>query len=324
MVEQNAQPGSVVRSISEICLRNTQSMIQACANILSVNTGVDHTGNETLVGHHKHSAEEHRNQPPKERAKKVKKNQADGLESSPAAHVPPVIDASGLFTIDPNPTKVDIPLSDPDKLSKSKKRKQRQSVQEVTQLVDDELQTNGGSLRLRKRVKTAHEATVQPSPEEVEEYDNSFEAKVELRLKQKEQDRQKRATKKRKRESGRTEAGFESAMDEGLEERSLPKQPPSQELEVSMNEQREATTQQEPSATSDGVRQANTSKRVRRAAAEAARPDIQKAVTAAAALGTKRKGFEFIELDDDSENGDYDDQTTRKKKKKRKSRIQKT
>ncbi|KAK5094034.1 hypothetical protein LTR70_005476 [Exophiala xenobiotica] len=320
MVEQSVQPGSLVRSTAEICLHNTRSMIQACANIPVENTGVDHTRKETVVGHHKHSAEEPRNQAPKKRARKVQKNQAGDLESSPAAHVPPVTDASGLFTIDPNPTKVDILLSDPNKSSKSKKRKQRQSVQEITPLVDDELQTTGDSLPLRKRVKTAHEATVQPSPEEIEERENSFEAKVELRLKQKEQDRQKKATKKRKRESDQIEAGFESVINRSLEEHPPPKRRPGQKGKADVNEQWEASTQPEPGATSDNIRQANTSKRVKPAAAEAAGPAVQKAVV----LGAKRKGVEVIELDDGSEYGGYDEQTSRKKKKKRNNRPAKT
>jgi len=321
MVEQSVQPGSVVRSTAEICLHNTRSMIQACGDIPSKNTGVDHTGNETVNGHHKHSTEEPQNQPPKKRARKVQENQAHGLESSPAAHVPPVTDASGLFTIDPNPTKVDILLSDPNKSSKSKKRKQRQSEQEITPLVDDELQTTGGSRPLRKRVKTAHEATVQPSPEEIEEHENSFEAKVELRLKQKEQDRQKKATKKRKRESDRTEAGFESVINGSLEEHPPPKKRPGRRGKADLNEQWEASTQPEPGATSDNVRQANTSKRVRRAVAEAARPAVQKSVAPAAAPGAKRKGVEVTELDDGS---DYGETSRKKKKKKRNNRLPKT
>jgi len=321
IVEQSLQPGSVVRSTAEICLHNTRSMIQACTNIPSKNTSVDHTGNETVDGHHKHSAEEPQNQPPKKSARKIQKNQADGLESSPAAHVPPVTDASGLFTIDPNPTKVDILLSDPTKSSKSKKRKQRQSMPEITPLVDDELQTTGSNPPLRKRVKTAHEATVQPSPEEIEEHENSFEAKVELRLKQKEQDRQKKATKKRKRESDQTEAGLESVINGSLEEHPPPKKRPGRRGKVDLNEQREASTQPEPGATSDNVRQANTSKRVRRAAAEAARPAVQKVVAPAAAPGAKRKGVEFIELDDGS---DYGETSRKKKKKKRNNRLTKT
>lgn len=286
--EQESQPGSAIRLAAEKCLHDTRLMIQSCADIPFNVTSVGSAWNETVLDHRKHSAEEPHSQPATKRARKSSKHSADSVGPGPAVHIPPITDASGLFTIDPNPTKVDALLSDPNKPSRSKKRKQRRSEQELNQVTDDERYTNGGSLPLRKRVKTAHEVTVQPSPEEMEEYNNSFEAKVELRLKQKEQDRQKKAMKKRKRGSDLTE-------------------------------EREATTQQEPSATSDAVRQVNTSKRVRRAAAGAATSAIQQELSAAVVPPTKRKGIEIIELDDGS---DYGDQTSRKKKKKRNSRNQ--
>lgn len=299
MVERDAQPGSAIRSTAAKCLHNTRSMIEACTSINGA--GVDQGHIETTIGGRKHSSEETQDQPTAERAKKARNDQSEP-NSSP--HVPPVTDASGLFTIDPNPTAVNILLNDFNKPSNSKKSKRRHSEQESTQAPNEEVYVNGGD-RATKRVKT-----VQPSPQELEEHNKSFEAKVELRLKQKEQDRQKKASKKRKHESdGLGEIDGTSLVQDDLTGHLHPKQTPRQKRKSDLKAQLETDKQQDLSATMTEVKQANT-KRCRRTAAEAADSSIQEEL----ATGTKRKGQEF---DDVSANAEYGESRKRKKPKSR-------
>ena len=304
MVERDAQPGSAVRSTARKCLDNTRSMIQACANMIATDVEVkanDHMRNGVVNGDRRHSSEEPQNQPQKKKAKRTKADPVDAPSLTATANVPPVTDMSGLFTIDPNPTPISTLLSDFEKATKSRKGKRKRSEQEIGK----EAHARGTDGPATKRVKKKHEKTAQPATEDAEADHRSFEAKVELRLKQKELDRQMKANKKRKRESDGTQQPETRPGKSG----SLAKQ------ESDLKGESEVSAQQATGAATDGGRQANT-KRAKRAAAWAARSGDQEDLAAAAGHETGKKGSEVITLDDEgSDYGKPGDQTSKKKKK---------
>ncbi|KAK5947529.1 hypothetical protein PMZ80_001681 [Knufia obscura] len=301
MVEREAQPGSTILSTAQKCMRNTQSMIEACASITTDNASAEKVQKEGIKGNRKHSSEEPQDQPAMKRAKRAKLDPFDLSEQPkpiPTAPAPPVEDASGLFTIDPNPTELRTLLNDYGRSSWSKKAKRRRSQEEPSVPLGEEIHDGGSGPSATKRAKIEHGKTVDPSAEIVEDYEASFEAKVELRLKQKEQDRQKKAIKKRKRESDGAGGGNgEPAINGG---------PANQNI---------ATAQQDPSTISSESRQANT-KRPRRAAAETARSGIQEELGAATQTSEKRKKAEIIDIEEDND-------VTGEKRKKRKPKTRK-
>lgn len=318
MVEHDARSDSAIRSMAQTCLLNTQSMIKACASMTTEGAGADQTRNETVNENRKHPSEESQGQHATKRAKKAKKDKAGASERVPAAHIHPIKDASGLFTIDPNPTAVNTLLDGFGSASAFKNGKRRRSEQETSQPLGEGAHDDCTRGPATKRVKKEHEMTGEPTSEDVEAYNKSFEAKVELRLKQKEQDRQKKAMKKRKRGSDGTEE-FEdnSAVNAGFAEHLHPKQTPSQARKADLKERFEISKPKGAAVTMDDVSQANT-KRVRRAVAATARTGKQGELTAHASQKNTRKETDIIDLDEDaSEDGGYGKKTSRKKKKPR-------
>jgi len=294
-------------------------MIEACASITTGDASAEQVRNQTVNGNRKHSSEEPQDRFAPKRAKRSKLDPfalSEPTKPASTAPIPPVNDASGLFTIDPNPTAINALLNDFDKVSTSKKGKRRRSQPEPTRPLGEEVYVGGGAPPATKRFKTEHEKVLNSSAEVVEDYERSFEAKVELRLKQKEQDRQKKGIKKRKRGSDVARGSEDGpAVDGDLVGHDLRKQIHTQKHGPGLKEQIDIPTQQNPSTTTGGSKQANT-KRPRRAAAEAATDSIEEELAADPKTGTRR--WE-IETNDLGGNDKYNDN----KRKKRKPRSRK-
>jgi len=196
-------------------------MIQQCACLLAQVKGIPKPI--------KRNSEEPEDQPTLKRAKR-EHGQKNDQETNPTipsttntTYIPPVTDASGLFTIDTNPSPVDQLLGQaingthPSmKEPSSKKRRRSGSDQHAAQRTPPQpTETTPVHTPAIERKKTKHDQELQtPQPQAQpesnikeenddgdEEHATAFEHKVALRLKEKEEKLQKKANKKRKRES---------------------------------------------------------------------------------------------------------------------------
>lgn len=156
---------------------------------------------------------------PKSKRRRVNGEHGDTQGSAAAStETVPVVDASGLFMIDPNPTNVDTLLGQNQGSAapeSQKKKKRRRSEQQD----DDDHQSQPGvaepkSRSKRRRSDSAGKSSerAEPNVEDPDSFKNNsrqdqdthheaFEAKVALRLKEKEDQRKKKVQKKRKRSS---------------------------------------------------------------------------------------------------------------------------
>lgn len=259
-------------------------MIQQCANVndsLTEQLTINSTATPL-----KRTSEDPEDPLISKRAKKEydKKHPQDtiptALPTTNGTYVPPVEDASGLFTIDTNPTPVEQLLNSSDtkvdqvskKGSSGKKRRRSGSGQQVAQPNPSlPKETSPAQLPKAKRKKIKHDQEKQPQQPQLQastvdentEHVAALERKVALRLKEKEDRRQKKEEKKRKRESSHSTPDAREEVLAGTENNDLakhlkPAAKPSKRRKQELKQQQAAAKQETPNTTTEDNKQANT------------------------------------------------------------------
>lgn len=184
-------------------------MIQQCSSIdfLKIANGID-----TTTSKKKKRSEDGESLPKSKKAKRT----SDGVKTSTndfsvppnGQRVPVTQDPSGLFLIDSNPENVDVLL----KLAQDRQKSQKKQKREHEPEPESDAEEVNGSIEVEhlepkeitpKRKKAKHGKVVPEPTDETsdDQHNRSFEQKVALRLKEKDEARKSKANKKRKRES---------------------------------------------------------------------------------------------------------------------------
>lgn len=150
----------------------------------------------------------------KKKKKQVRTEQENTEESfaqSSIKYEPPIVDASGLFSIDTNPTPVSFGQTESKELSSKNKRARQPRETVDAQTIQDN--TDESSQRATKRAKTDHESINGKTGLEEDSADEA-ERQMAARLKAKDEKQAQKANKKRKRASGASEVD-QQGQDDG-------------------------------------------------------------------------------------------------------------
>lgn len=194
------QPGSEPHSIAQKCFENTKIMITACADFDRVTLAqqADHTSSRK----HKRPSNEVDSETKGVSKKRKAKEKPGSPGSKPISYTSPIKDASGLFMIDTNPGDIQSLLQnkEPNVESLEKKKKRRQS-QLGSSLDNVDTAPDNNVSQPNKRAKITHIQDIDREVDNDDDHFKAFEAKVQLRLKEKDEMRKQRSNKKRKRDS---------------------------------------------------------------------------------------------------------------------------
>ncbi|KAK5077933.1 hypothetical protein LTR64_003663 [Lithohypha guttulata] len=140
---------------------------------------------------------------PKKKKKTTKGEVADTPSATLTDQPPPAKDHSGLFMVDTNPSDVKDLLRSFEAMSERPPAKKRKhSGPETLPVPSTVVQSSPETAQpSKKRIKVEHADGIQEDTSKEAPHHTAFEAKVELRLREKEDLRKKRADKKRKRNS---------------------------------------------------------------------------------------------------------------------------